>query len=486
MIAYELGFSQSAELGYRLESQSPMDAGAVGFFTDSSLKLWLDASDTLTITHSTGDVTAWRDKSGNGNNATTSVGFPRTGDSTRNGKNVIDFTSDQMTLPAALYTIPNGANTLFVVSKRTSETGLITTTVSMSTGATNQFFHIYSDVSGAQSFINRSTASPVASATGIINTEYNTAFMRRSGTNQEIAVNTINAVDSASATNITPTAAQIGTAAGGLLPFIGSIAEIILYDSALTDAQALTVMQYLSRKWNTPLYLPVVSSSLQLWLDGSDATSIINSVGAVSSWRDKSGNGNNATQATGASQPTLTSNRINGKSALVFDGTDDFLTAPTSLMNSCSNTSITVFIVSITSVIKAADIIALSPYLANPTFSVLLPFSNSIVYFDYANNSTGRLTVSWGGTVGTPYLWTLDSNSTIQKNIYRNGVQIATSANATVANFGTTYSLNIGASAAGTNHFNGSIGEILIYNRFLTDAEKASVNAYLMNKWGIA
>jgi len=239
--------------------------------------------------------------------------------------------------------------------------------------------------------------------------------------------------------------------------------------------------------FNRQPFLPsVLGTSLKLWLDASDTSTITHSVGAVSSWGDKSGNGNNATQATGASQPTLTSNSINGKSALVFDGTDDFLTAPTSVMNSCSNTSITVFIVSITSVVKAADVIALSPFLANPSFSVLLPFSNSLIYFDYTNNSTGRLAVAWGGTVGTPYLWTLDSNSTIQKNIYRNGVQIATTATASVANFSTTYSLNIGARAAASNHFNGSIGEILIYNRFLTNAEKASVNAYLMNKWGIA
>lgn len=219
----------------------------------TSLKLWLDAADTSTISHSTGNVTSWADKSGNANNATTSSGSPRTGDTTQNGKNVIDFTTDQMTLPSALYTIPSDANTLFIVSKRTSETGLTTTTISMATGATNQFFHIYGGTAGTQSFINRTSATPVVSTINNTNTEFNTAFMRRSGTLQEIAVNTMNTTTNTSALNVTPTSAFIGTAASSTLPFIGSIAEIILYNSALTNAQALSVMRYLSNKWNITL-----------------------------------------------------------------------------------------------------------------------------------------------------------------------------------------------------------------------------------------
>ena len=64
-------------------------------------------------------------------------------------------------------------------------------------------------------------------------------------------------------------------------------------------------------------------SGLQLWLDAikqplADGT-------AVSSWTDQSGNGRNATQATGANQPLWKQNGINGRPALLFDGTDDML-----------------------------------------------------------------------------------------------------------------------------------------------------------------
>jgi|TARA_B110000503_G_scaffold135871_1_gene217204 hypothetical protein len=252
VITYELGLSQSAELAYELGSQSAIDAGATGFYIDSSLKLWLDASDTSTISHSTGNVTSWGDKSGNANNATTSSGSPRTGDSTQNGKNVIDFTTSQMTLPSALYTIPSGANTLFVVAKRTTETGLIGTTIAMATGATNQYFHIFG-VAGFQSFTNRDAGGGSRSVSGITNTNFSVAYMRRSSTTQGIAVNSTTLSTNTSATDATPTAAYIGTAASLTLPLIGSIAEIILYNAAITDAQALTVMNYLSRKWNVTL-----------------------------------------------------------------------------------------------------------------------------------------------------------------------------------------------------------------------------------------
>ena len=74
------------------------------------LQLWLDASDTDTITSSGGAVSQWDDKSGNSNNATQGTGSaqPTTGASTQNGENIIDFDGgDTFVLPSALYSIPN-------------------------------------------------------------------------------------------------------------------------------------------------------------------------------------------------------------------------------------------------------------------------------------------------------------------------------------------------------------------------------------------
>jgi hypothetical protein len=74
------------------------------------------------------------------------------------------------------------------------------------------------------------------------------------------------------------------------------------------------------------LFTPNRLANLALWLDATDSSTITESSGAVSQWNDKSGNSNNAVQATLGSRPALTTNALNGKSVLTFDGTDDFMT----------------------------------------------------------------------------------------------------------------------------------------------------------------
>lgn len=59
----------------------------------SGAALWLDASDSASITHSSGAVSQWNDKSGNGRHVSQSTASakPTTGTNTLNGLNVITF-----------------------------------------------------------------------------------------------------------------------------------------------------------------------------------------------------------------------------------------------------------------------------------------------------------------------------------------------------------------------------------------------------------
>lgn len=50
---------------------------------------------------------------------------------------------------------------------------------------------------------------------------------------------------------------------------------------------------------------------------------------AVSSWADISGNSNNASQATSASQPVFRTSILGGNGVVRFDGSNDFLESPT-------------------------------------------------------------------------------------------------------------------------------------------------------------
>jgi hypothetical protein len=72
-------------------------------------------------------------------------------------------------------------------------------------------------------------------------------------------------------------------------------------------------------------YFTPAGIATSLWLDAADETTITASAGAVSTWADKSGNGYNVTQGTGAAQPLTGTRDINGINCLDFDGDDDAL-----------------------------------------------------------------------------------------------------------------------------------------------------------------
>ena len=74
-----------------------------------------------------------------------------------------------------------------------------------------------------------------------------------------------------------------------------------------------------------------LGASLALWLDAEDASTITLNGSSVSQWSDKSGGGNNATQAVAAAQPAYNATGFNSKPALVFDGTSDWMQAGTGL-----------------------------------------------------------------------------------------------------------------------------------------------------------
>jgi len=89
---------------------------------------------------------------------------------------------------------------------------------------------------------------------------------------------------------------------------------------------------------------PSTLSSLKLWLDANDSSTITQSSGSVSQWADKSGGQYQLTQDISSKRPVLGSSAINGLDTLVFDGTDDSLTM-NSRMGMSANPDILVFTV---------------------------------------------------------------------------------------------------------------------------------------------
>lgn len=89
----------------------------------NNLLAWYDASDLTTITDTSGEVTAWADKSGNGNNLasseTGSDGKSRTGSSTQNLLNVIDVDANDFFDKTNFQNPSNGNIQIMLVCKVT-------------------------------------------------------------------------------------------------------------------------------------------------------------------------------------------------------------------------------------------------------------------------------------------------------------------------------------------------------------------------------
>ncbi|MEL0099461.1 MAG: hypothetical protein VW907_07905, partial [Opitutae bacterium] len=84
-------------------------------------------------------------------------------------------------------------------------------------------------------------------------------------------------------------------------------------------------------------------STLALWLDATDSSTITQTANVVSQWNDKSGGNYHASQSTADRQPTVESNSIDGKTTILFDGSDS-LGASTRL-GLGANPALTVFVV---------------------------------------------------------------------------------------------------------------------------------------------
>lgn len=224
-------------------------------------------------------------------------------------------------------------------------------------------------------------------------------------------------------------------------------------------------------------------SGLELWLDGSDSSTITLNSTTVSEWRDKSGKGNHATQGTANNQPAYTAATLNGKAVVTFSG------SPKELLTSLSVSPP----FSVIAVVKEN-----APHVgiyAGPSTFVNIGFGD-------ASSFGGNKWAAWGGTraVYGNASASVTTNPTIVQNIisgtsfpgdisiFANGVGGgATTYTAGTAPGSTLDSLRIGhrGSTAG-EYWVGYIAEVLIYSRALSTSERAAIDRALGRKWGIA
>jgi hypothetical protein len=217
-----------------------------------------------------------------------------------------------------------------------------------------------------------------------------------------------------------------------------------------------------------------LGADLALWLDAEDTDSITLNGSTVSQWSDKSGNGNNVTQATASAQPAYTAG------AVTFDGVNDALIAATSILT--NNFTGTLTMMSVSSFLSGE-----SGYLYGAVDTTGSAFYQSITQMTLAN------TLSGAASNLVNHNFTLPSMN-IAGAVYNNTI-VNYSFNGNITNLAGTYNFaapttefTLGNRRNGTSaatYWQGSHHELIVTNTALTVADRQKLEGYLAWKWNL-
>lgn len=242
--------------------------------------------------------------------------------------------------------------------------------------------------------------------------------------------------------------------------------------------------------WSDSTFNPRSLTGLAVWLDAQDAASFTYSTGQdVSAWADKSGNSNTASQGTAGNQPLYVASGINGKPAVQFydDSTAKFLSAADSA--SMDYTTFTMFVV-----YKRATDLGAVEHLAGKYITTgnqrefrMSILSTNPVQDTISADGTGATVTSVNTMGGVPTGYAQISEMT-GNGTTLSGTRNTWSGGSTGATtyFNGTGAFTLGGRDAGADPFSGYIGEVIFYNRALSDSEKTQVYNYLSSKWTIS
>lgn len=284
----------------------------------------------------------------------------------------------------------------------------------------------------------------------------------------------------------------------------GTIAETIVYDRVLTQAEADQVGSYLTKKYGIasstyPVYadpaaLPLSIPGLALWLDADPGFVGKDGSNRVSIWRDALGTTNNTVaqnvaQTDPARQPLWVADGINGRPAIRFDGSNDYLnnTVDNLLATDSARTVIVVGDADDSSTGNALVVFRRSNQVYADQFG--LYSGNVYVYSDGVNGNNNAYASGTGAltTIRQPFISVFRSTGLGSKiAVDLNGSALTlTQPGGVGAETGTT-GFVIGARENLANStWPGMIAEILVYDRSLTAGELNAIGFYLTHKYSI-
>jgi hypothetical protein len=216
-----------------------------------------------------------------------------------------------------------------------------------------------------------------------------------------------------------------------------------------------------------------VNAGVALWLRADDAVS------SNENWLDYSGNDNDATQATLASQPEFTVGQINYNPGFVFNGAKSMSLDITKLP--IGTTARTLIGVGVPANITGTRYMFGWGAATASNFSGLANVANAATFAGWTNDITAATQAAIGAPQEMFGTW---AGAGGLATLYSKMRTIGTPANK-VWNTGTAAGAFIGSQVpAGNQSWFGSLGEVVVYNRVLTAVERQKVSSYLALKYG--
>lgn len=254
-----------------------------------------------------------------------------------------------------------------------------------------------------------------------------------------------------------------------------------------------------------PTAAGLVTTGLNLWLDANDISTLWQDSGfttpvtadtqSVAGWQDKSGNARHFNQTLAATNfPTYRTNITGGKPAILFDGTDDYLSAAGANALAITNNG-NGFTLMMAVYFGAAGTLYPTFYASTDASAAATRVTsqrgagNTVQTSARRANADAINTASTSTTISNS--WCVASHivnhagDSINSLINNGSSGSNTLAGTTGTSWPANNSLAVQVGKAGGLQFhNGYIAEICAYNRVLTSAEQARMTAYLRAKWG--
>lgn len=239
---------------------------------------------------------------------------------------------------------------------------------------------------------------------------------------------------------------------------------------------------------------PVGVSGCVSWHDFSDAStlydatsggSLVAADAAIARIEDKSGNGWHLINSTSGQRPLRKTAIQNGLACGLFDGTDDRLRTSANFSET-GNADFSVFVVSKKLTVTKGTLLGWGQSLTSLGAAGIYD-DNTFIQWAYAGgNAFNFSAVNTSSFYLHSYLKSagaINTTSTIRRDL----TSVATTGHSTSTPNILAAPLGIGMWADYTSLFyHGYIGEILIYDSKLSDANRDAVEAYLYNRWFVA